>query len=482
HALRKAKKLEEKDGKHKNGKSPFDDDSPGDSDAPESSESDPSKADSSDSGSESSDSSSNGSDSSFSEPDSSDPDSDSSSEGKGKGRKGKKKNRKPRKGKKRRDKEKSKSKSSLKVINPEHYYGDASMSAFHQFMVAVMMMCEDGDIPANRQVYRAGIFLKGKAGKWYAREVAHEPFRWKLSEFFEGLFDACFPVDFKERQREKLDNVRQGKRDIKEYLAYLNELFLATGVRSDREKARYFWKGLHEAVKGRLKYDGISCESSSYQYIIKKAEHAVLAFKMGGGLPGEPNGKPKARDNQNGKSSGQDMKGQNRGHRSEYQKKRTNGRSDYNSNQVKFKTHFDKSEKAQKDQKELSKKEREQLKAEGRCYHCKEKGHMARGCPKVNSVNDKGTHSTGMNNVEVDLGFDELERFRELAETTETTHSLELGMMDWAPAHPTEIFGDEEPDVQIGEAACRATGLIPDEDWRERSTWDMPLTDVSVKY
>ncbi|RXW16557.1 hypothetical protein EST38_g9295 [Candolleomyces aberdarensis] len=203
---------------------------------------------------------------------------------------------------------------------------------------------------------------------------------------------------------------------------------------------------------------------------------------MGGGLPGEPSGKTKTKDSHNGKPN--DQEGKYHSHVNKGSKpfqKKTNGCTDYNSNQAKFKN-FNKVEKVHKNQKEFSKKEREQLKAEGRCYHCREQGHMARACPKVNSVNDKGTHSMAMNNVEVELRFGNVERFRELAETTEATHSLELGMMGWAPAHPTKIFNDDEPDVVFSKATCRATGLINGQDWDTRSQWDRCLTNIKVKY
>ncbi|TEB23035.1 hypothetical protein FA13DRAFT_1640371, partial [Coprinellus micaceus] len=123
-----------------------------------------------------------------------------------------------------------------KAIPPPVYNGTPSMSCFHQFMLSSIMFLDDAGVPRNRRVYRLHTFLKGKAYAYYAQEVSYNVTKWLMNRFFDGLFNACFPVDFKEKQREKLENFKQNNMEIHSYWSQLTELFLTTGVCKDREK------------------------------------------------------------------------------------------------------------------------------------------------------------------------------------------------------------------------------------------------------
>lgn len=372
--------------------------------------------------------------------DSSDPSSDSSSEEDSSSDDGRSK------------RKRSKTSGSWKPIPPENYDGRPSIAVFHRFMTSASMYLEDANIPRRRRVYRISTFLKGSAYTYYAREVSPNVEKWTVSRFFRGLFDACFPVDFKEKQRERLENLTQGKHELREYISLLNELFLVTGVRRSREKARYLWRGLRQETKERLRYDGISPESSSYDRIIKKAEHAELAYKL----------RQATRRDETSRSAeyqkSQSNKGKSRLGSDNYQGRRTNGQgTSSNSNQSKFKKHFDKKEQNRRDYKEksnttdrshqranISAEDKARYKAEGRCYECGDKNHMARNCPKNNSVSDKGRKNPSIDNYNV--AFDSgktAEALRDLADTTEATHNIEVAMMDWEENDFTVTADDE---------------------------------------
>ncbi|KIK11320.1 hypothetical protein PISMIDRAFT_72047, partial [Pisolithus microcarpus 441] len=65
--------------------------------------------------------------------------------------------------------------------------------------------------------------------------------KWRLSDFFTELFNYCFPIDFRLRQREKLQSCYQNSKTVKEYLYDLNELWNMIGETDEGNKAYKFW-------------------------------------------------------------------------------------------------------------------------------------------------------------------------------------------------------------------------------------------------
>ncbi|KIM51985.1 hypothetical protein SCLCIDRAFT_142141, partial [Scleroderma citrinum Foug A] len=57
-------------------------------------------------------------------------------------------------------------------------------------------------------------YLTGKAHEFYVREVSGNPYSWRLPEFFRELFNYCFPVDFRIKQRRKLLRCYQNNQKV----------------------------------------------------------------------------------------------------------------------------------------------------------------------------------------------------------------------------------------------------------------------------
>ncbi|KAJ2930155.1 hypothetical protein H1R20_g6929, partial [Candolleomyces eurysporus] len=89
------------------------------------------------------------------------------------------------------------------------YDGRAHLPTLHQHITKVCMYLEDLQVPENRQVRWAALFIKETAYDWYIREVAANVDVWKLEEYFYAMYDHCFPVDFKEKQQAKLERYEQ---------------------------------------------------------------------------------------------------------------------------------------------------------------------------------------------------------------------------------------------------------------------------------
>ena len=91
-----------------------------------------------------------------------------------------------------------------------------------------------GYVEHKRQVMVLSEFLTGKAYTFYTRRVSLDPERWSLQKFFTKLFNYCFLIDFRNQQRERLNNYSQGSKSVREYVADLDELFTIVGADSKR--------------------------------------------------------------------------------------------------------------------------------------------------------------------------------------------------------------------------------------------------------
>ncbi|KAJ2917715.1 hypothetical protein MD484_g2704, partial [Candolleomyces efflorescens] len=369
----------------------------------------------------------------------------------------------------------SKSNGKYKPIPPEEYDGRANLPALHRFMTEAAMWIEDCEIPRNRQVLRLSRFLKGEAYRFYARHVAREVEQWRMDKFFFALYDHCFPVDFKERQQSKLERFEQRKLTVREYLSQLEEMFLATGTSSEREKRRYFFRGLRNEIQVKLREVGILPETSKFKEMLRKAERAELAIKLSEAdrerhnKDRSGNGKSKNGNSDKGKRpEGQKYSGKTEDrHTGSYRKDRsyggnhfgrkTNGRPSNSTDQASgsssgFHNHQNR-QKHDKNRPKLTDEEKEDLRAQGKCYICKESGHMARSCPKANSFS--GSRRPGLRNYNINVqGISEseiqdAEDKRNLAEATETIHSLSVCMMSHEFDQSDEASSPNEIDDEL---------------------------------
>lgn len=138
---------------------------------------------------ESSDSSCSSSDSSSSESPS-DSESSVSSQDSPRARK-----RSKRKSRRRHRRSKSRSrKSGLKPIPPKEYDGAADARSYHRFVTEGTEYVTAGKVRRNKQVFVLSYYLKGKAYDYYTQKVSMNYRDWTLRQFFEQMFNYCFPI------------------------------------------------------------------------------------------------------------------------------------------------------------------------------------------------------------------------------------------------------------------------------------------------
>ncbi|KAG6816165.1 hypothetical protein H0H87_008177, partial [Tephrocybe sp. NHM501043] len=104
-----------------------------------------------------------------------------------------------------------KAKSLIKPTLPPRYNRTQDVDKFTQFITIGSAYCQYGKVKSEQQVMVLSQYLDGKAWKFYSRNMAKTPAAWTLDAFFTKLFNEIFPVNFREKQCQKLKDYGQGK-------------------------------------------------------------------------------------------------------------------------------------------------------------------------------------------------------------------------------------------------------------------------------
>lgn len=343
----------------------------------------------------------------------------------------------------RRRKQRKRRKMLIQPRPPNEYNGEADYRTFHRFVKEAQAFVDDGQVRSKRQVSVISYYLKGKAHSFYTQKVAQDEHKWRLDKFFTEMFDYCFPLDFKQRLRAKLKRCYQGNRSVDEFMHELEELHAMIGVASKRERILNLWNGFNKSIQEVLWLQGLNPEISSWNKIVSAAQRIEISRNvveshknLRTSQPGNSGSNPKGESGNNG---GQSRNGGRQGplhHRGKMNrdnrnpKERTGSTAPDNRSSSKIPSNRNA---AKPIKTQLSEKERNELIAAGKCFRCKEIGHMSWQCPQGNFVQSgkpgkaPGLPSHGISINEDDLH--EVEHLRELAETTEELPMLSLNMI-----------------------------------------------------
>jgi hypothetical protein len=86
----------------------------------------------------------------------------------------------------------------VRIKNPFTYDGSDDLDTFDRWCYEVDMWCESNKLGKKEAVkYLVWQFMSGKAGRFFMRHIAHNRKEWTTKLVYEGLFDYCFPAQFK---------------------------------------------------------------------------------------------------------------------------------------------------------------------------------------------------------------------------------------------------------------------------------------------
>jgi len=109
----------------------------------------------------------------------------------------------------------------------------------------------DGKVHKEQKIRILAHHLDGKAYDFYMQNIMlDDPHNWNLHKFFTGLFNYCFPIDYRQQMRMKLEDLCQGSNQTDlEYVHELHELFNMVGAMSTEAKVLKLWYTLRPKIQ-----------------------------------------------------------------------------------------------------------------------------------------------------------------------------------------------------------------------------------------
>ncbi|KAJ3479152.1 hypothetical protein NLI96_g9270 [Meripilus lineatus] len=200
---------------------------------------------------------------------------------------------------------------------------------------------------------------------------------------YDALFNYCFPTDFKEELRDKLESATQGESKIQDFVRELETLAERFEDVTDMQIVKIFWKGMHQYLRLYLIQKGFNPETTKLSKLVKHASRRERAQEVKKKEEREFKGKLTGRTwgrFQNRTTGPENPIAPEPGLKKNGQVPKL-GNTPKNTNQQG--TAPNQKQNPPKERKNLlSKEERDRLRAEGRCFSCKDTGHESRNCPK----------------------------------------------------------------------------------------------------
>ncbi|KIO10654.1 hypothetical protein M404DRAFT_20901 [Pisolithus tinctorius Marx 270] len=368
---------------------------------------------------------------------------------------GRSRRRKSGKGKKCKSKKRSKSRrrTTLKPIPPNKYDGSNDIHTFQRFVTEGAAYVTDGRVEPKKCAFILSHYLTGKAHEFYVREVSGDPYKWRLSDFFTQLFNYCFPIDFRMRQREKLQSCYQNSKTVRNYLYELNELWNMIGETNECTKVHKFWSGLRKELQRDLWKEKLNPEISSLKKISASAEILEIAQTVAGDYTHRSKRRrSKHQTVGSAAASPESPEPHKSGHKRRCERKRKFKGEGYRKEAATPDNHNSggkrtkQQDKRKRDTPKLSKEEQERHKVEGLCFICHKLGHFSRNCPDRQTVLNAGK-SSGVMSFGVGVDFGDIECQRQLASSSR--HGPEVSLNFIQARGPTIQEDDGVPDDDL---------------------------------
>jgi len=123
-------------------------------------------------------------------------------------------------------------------------------------------------------------YLDGTAYDFYMQRVSMDFSEWTLQEFFEELYNYCFPVNYQMEQWLKLKRSFQNDKKVSAYVHELKELYNMIGTIDKCEKVIKLWYGLRASIQQGLWQDLLNPEISSWEDVLNHASILEIAHNV----------------------------------------------------------------------------------------------------------------------------------------------------------------------------------------------------------
>ncbi|EUC60463.1 hypothetical protein RSOL_345410, partial [Rhizoctonia solani AG-3 Rhs1AP] len=100
--------------------------------------------------------------------------------------------------------------SGYKAQTPKPYKGEADIDKYDVFIFNYKLFVDDTKLSNGKAVLTMSRFLEDKAATYFMLNVAPRPERHTMQSVFVGLYEYCFPPDFKDKMRRKYNRKSAG--------------------------------------------------------------------------------------------------------------------------------------------------------------------------------------------------------------------------------------------------------------------------------
>ncbi|CAK5267894.1 unnamed protein product [Mycena citricolor] len=335
--------------------------------------------------------------------------------------------------------------------------------------------CYDGS--ENADLYTQS-FLDGDAKDFYNRRIRGQEHKWTLKKMLRRLLKYCFSLDYRQKQRKRLNRCHQNGKSVNKHVLELESILLQIGLKKDRERVALLWNSFDADIQEELFRFGLDPEKSRWKRVVKKAVRAERFLSLDRRRKGKATAVATT-----GVGPGQHGQDQEEKRRRFFPRKqggiikaaaatveppRESGprpAARYPS-AVATASPLGKAQNTPDRpwEQRLSPQKRAELMARGVCLNCEESGHMARSCPKLTSMKSKvkgkppgfGAHGVSL-------------RTASLGKTTEVFEALNVASASWF-----EVRDNGE----VLEQLLEASGL-GSSDWEETAGTDHASEGIS---
>jgi hypothetical protein len=362
----------------------------------------------------------------------------------------------------------------VKMKDPFKYNGAADLDALDQWTFEVDTYCDWYEIDSKTSVQFMVKWTSGKASQFMMKHVVRNLKEWNRQLVYEGLFDYCFPAHFKMELREKMMGAVQGSQTVRDYARDLEAMAVRFPDVTDREVTQIFWKGIHQHLRLNLIEKGMNPERTGFEKLVKYAqrrEDAIETQKREERMwKGQPLGRRWGRFTNRvdgAKPARREGTGTSKDEPPDYYrapepKSASNTGPGFQNSQ--------KRDHKRPMRSRMSNEERDRLRAEQRCFTCKDVGHESRNCPKRRQAKAPTINAGAINLSSVQVNDD---RAREIDLQINMAHfpTAEMEGGSWMPKNWDRPDTTEE---RLRVMFCQHFGAHVDSDRFTVQTVDEP--------
>lgn len=176
----------------------------------------------------------------------------------------------------------------LAPTTPTKYFGEEDPMCFFKYVMQCKRFVQEAMLGEEAQIPHCADFLEGKAYKYYTTTVSMDVDNdWTLAKNFTGLYDYCFPPNFRLHQWHKLDTFQQWDMPVTEYAAELSLLFRLVGMSTEQVCIDKLGNRLWLSLQTVLWKEGLDFKANSWEDVVtvatkhKMEDHMEATYHKG---------------------------------------------------------------------------------------------------------------------------------------------------------------------------------------------------------